>query len=188
MTACVNLTLSSHLNAPVIPVTKRRSKALSLPSICVLYSSVVVAPMQRRSPRARAGLSKFAASMLLVSPLVAPSTKCNSSGKTGIPCLVPYLFSHALLNGRHCDQRSTHVRSLGPLRYIYTVLHRKRWAPQRWNPRSADKLDQEAFDQHTQSKLRGQRSQLLFEVFAELCWPGGLASAAYGFTGASTTS
>ena len=66
----------------------------------MLYSSVVVAPMQRRSPRARAGLSKFAASMLLVSPVAAPSTKCNSSGKTGIPCLVLYLVSNALLNIR----------------------------------------------------------------------------------------
>ena len=57
----------------------------------MLYSSVVVAPVQRRSSRARAGLSKYAALMLLVSPLVAPSTKFNSSGRTGIPCLTLYL-------------------------------------------------------------------------------------------------
>src|SRR6185436_1371041 len=58
---------------------KRRSRAASF-SICLRYSSRVVAPMQCSSPRASIGLSRLPASMA-PSALPAPTTVCNSSMK-----------------------------------------------------------------------------------------------------------
>ena len=49
-------------------------------SKCLRYSSWVVAPIQRISPRAKAGFSKFAAS-IEPSALPAPTTLCISSIK-----------------------------------------------------------------------------------------------------------
>ena len=46
--------------------------------MCLRYSSRVVAPIQRNSPRANMGFSKLAASMLLSLEPV-PTTVCNSS-------------------------------------------------------------------------------------------------------------
>ena len=56
---------------------KRRSSALSF-SMCLRYSSSVVAPMQRSSPRASAGLSMLAASCA-PSAAPAPTSVCSSS-------------------------------------------------------------------------------------------------------------
>ena len=54
--------VSSTLGSPTKTGWKRRSRAASF-SMCLRYSSSVVAPMQRSSPRARAGLSRLAASL-----------------------------------------------------------------------------------------------------------------------------
>ncbi|TYZ57504.1 hypothetical protein PybrP1_004347, partial [[Pythium] brassicae (nom. inval.)] len=56
----------------------RRSNALSF-STCCRYSSSVVAPMQRSSPRASIGLSRFAASIAPVPVAPAPRIRCISS-------------------------------------------------------------------------------------------------------------
>ena len=56
---------------------KRRSNAASF-STCSRYSSSVVAPMRRSSPRASIGLSRLAAS-IAPSALPAPKTRCTSS-------------------------------------------------------------------------------------------------------------
>ena len=58
-------------------VWKRRSSAASF-SMCLRYSSSVVAPMQCSSPRASMGFSRLPASME-PSALPAPTTVCNSS-------------------------------------------------------------------------------------------------------------
>ena len=56
---------------------KRRSRAASF-STCLRYSSSVVAPMARSSPRARAGFSRLEAS-IAPSALPAPTRVCSSS-------------------------------------------------------------------------------------------------------------
>ena len=61
---------------------KRRSSAASF-SMCLRYSSSVVAPTQRSSPRASIGLSMFAASTA-PSAAPAPTIVCSSSMKTMI--------------------------------------------------------------------------------------------------------
>ena len=58
---------------------KRRASAASF-STCLRYSSSVVAPMQCNSPRARAGLIRFAAS-IAPSDFPAPTSVCISSMK-----------------------------------------------------------------------------------------------------------
>ena len=60
---------SSTLGSSTITVWKRRSSALSF-SKYFWYSSKVVAPMLRNSPRANAGLSMFAAS---IAPSLLPA-------------------------------------------------------------------------------------------------------------------
>jgi hypothetical protein len=69
--------VSSTLGSSIITGWKRRSSALSF-SMCLRYSSRVVAPMQRSSPRARAGLSMLAASWA-PSALPAPTRVWSSS-------------------------------------------------------------------------------------------------------------
>ena len=74
---------------------KRRASAASF-SICLRYSSSVVAPMQCSSPRASAGLSMLEASMD-PSALPAPTSVCISSMKRMIsPAEVVTSFSTAL--------------------------------------------------------------------------------------------
>src|SRR5436305_1513055 len=69
--------VSSTVGSPTNTGWKRRSRAASF-SMCLRYSSSVVAPMQRSSPRASIGLSMFAAS---TAPSVAPAPTivCSSS-------------------------------------------------------------------------------------------------------------
>ena len=61
--------VSSTDGSPTSTGWKRRSRAASF-SMCLRYSEIVVAPMQRSSPRARAGLSRLAAS---IAPSAAPA-------------------------------------------------------------------------------------------------------------------
>src|SRR5205809_722044 len=75
--------VSSTVGSPTYTGWKRRSSAASF-SICFLYSLSVVAPMQRRSPRARAGFSMFEAS---IAPSAAPApTSVWSSSMKRITC------------------------------------------------------------------------------------------------------
>ena len=69
--------VSSTLGSPTMTGWKRRSRAASF-SMCLRYSSSVVAPMQRSSPRASAGLSMLAASTA-PSAAPAPTSVCSSS-------------------------------------------------------------------------------------------------------------
>ena len=61
--------VSSTVGSGTCTGWKRRSRAASF-SMCLRYSSSVVAPMHLSSPRARAGLSMFAAS---IAPSAAPA-------------------------------------------------------------------------------------------------------------------
>ena len=70
-------TVSVTDGSPTNTGWNRRSRALSF-STRLRYSSSVVAPMQRSSPRARAGFSMFAASMAPSAP-PAPTRVCSSS-------------------------------------------------------------------------------------------------------------
>ena len=69
--------VSSTVGSPTSTGWKRRSSAASF-STCLRYSSSVVAPMQRSSPRASAGFSMFAASTA-PSAAPAPTIVCSSS-------------------------------------------------------------------------------------------------------------
>ena len=69
--------VSSTLGSSTITGWKRRSSAASF-SMCLRYSSSVVAPMQCSSPRASIGLSRFEAS-IAPSAAPAPTTVCSSS-------------------------------------------------------------------------------------------------------------
>ena len=69
--------VSSTLGSSTNTFWKRRSKAASF-SMYWRYSSRVVAPTQRSSPRANAGFSMLPASMA-PSPLPAPTRVCSSS-------------------------------------------------------------------------------------------------------------
>ena len=71
--------VSSTLGSPTSTGWKRRSRAASF-SMCLRYSSRVVAPMQRSSPRASAGFSMLAASAA-PSAAPAPTIVCSSSMK-----------------------------------------------------------------------------------------------------------
>src|SRR6266513_2412364 len=73
-------TLSSTDGSPTNTGWKRRSRAASF-SMCLRYSSSVVAPTTCSSPRASAGLSMFEASMA-PSAAPAPTSVCSSSMKT----------------------------------------------------------------------------------------------------------
>ena len=69
--------MSSTDGSPTNTGWKRRSSAASF-SMCLRYSSSVVAPMQRSSPRASAGFSMLAASTA-PSAAPAPTSVCSSS-------------------------------------------------------------------------------------------------------------
>ena len=71
------LIVSSTLGWSTITGWKRRSSAASF-SMCLRYSSSVVAPMQCSSPRASIGFSRFEAS-IAPSLAPAPTTVCSSS-------------------------------------------------------------------------------------------------------------
>ena len=74
--------VSSTVGSPTVTGWKRRSSAASF-SMCLRYSSSVVAPMVCSSPRASIGLSMFEASSE-PSAAPAPTTVCSSSMKRTI--------------------------------------------------------------------------------------------------------
>src|SRR5882724_8427809 len=74
---------SSTLGSPTSTGWKRRSSAASF-SMCLRYSSSVVAPTARSSPRASIGLSRLAASTA-PSAAPAPTIVCSSSRKRIAP-------------------------------------------------------------------------------------------------------
>ena len=71
--------VSATLGSPTSTGWNRRSSAASF-STCFRYSSSVVAPMTRSSPRASGGLSMLLASTA-PSAAPAPTIVCNSSMK-----------------------------------------------------------------------------------------------------------
>ena len=74
--------VSSTDGGPTYTCWKRRSRAASF-SMCLRYSSSVVAPIMRSSPRASIGLSMLPAS-IAPSAAPAPTTVCSSSMKVMI--------------------------------------------------------------------------------------------------------
>ncbi len=83
--------VSSTLGSPTKTCWKRRSSAGSF-SIRSRYSSSVVAPIIRSSPRASIGLSMLPASIAESPPAPAPTTVCSSSMKV-ITCPLESLIS-----------------------------------------------------------------------------------------------
>ena len=75
---------------------RRRAKAASFP-MCARYSSSAVAPMQRTSPRARAGLGRLPAETAPADP-PAPTTVCYSSMKkeNDLPVRCPHFAEDRL--------------------------------------------------------------------------------------------
>ncbi len=87
--------MSSTVGSPTFTGWKRRSSAASF-SMCLRYSSSVVAPMVCSSPRASIGLSMFEASSE-PSAAPAPTTVWSSSMKrTNLPSASTISFSTAL--------------------------------------------------------------------------------------------
>ena len=87
--------VSSTERLPTITGWKRRSSAASF-SMCLRYSSSVVAPTARSSPRASIGLSRLAASTA-PSAAPAPTIVCSSSRNRMIwPSRVGDLLEHRL--------------------------------------------------------------------------------------------
>ncbi len=87
--------MSSTVGSPTYTGWNRRSRAASF-SMYLRYSSSVVAPMHRSSPRASAGLSRLAAS-LPPSAAPAPTTVCSSSMNRMIaPLRVLHFAEHGL--------------------------------------------------------------------------------------------
>ena len=82
--------VSSIVGSPTSTGWKRRSSAGSF-SMCSRYSSSVVAPTIRSSPRASIGLSMLPAS-IEPSPLPAPTTVCSSS-RNVMTCPLEFLIS-----------------------------------------------------------------------------------------------
>ena len=107
---------------------KRRSSAASF-SMCLRYSSSVVAPIARSSPRASIGLSRFAASTA-PSAAPAPTIVCSSSMKrtiwpsalwiSGQHRLQPLLELAAVLRAREqrADVERPDALALQPLRHV----------------------------------------------------------------------
>ena len=89
------LIVSSTVGSPTMTGWNRRSSAASF-SMCLRYSSSVVAPMVCSSPRASIGFSMFDAS-IAPSAAPAPTTVCSSSMKrTTWPCGVGDFLEHRL--------------------------------------------------------------------------------------------
>ena len=87
--------MSATVGSPTSTGWNRRSSAGSF-SMCSRYSSNVVAPTIRSSPRASIGLSMLPAS-IEPSPLPAPTTVCSSSRKViDLAVAVLDLLQHAL--------------------------------------------------------------------------------------------
>ena len=87
-----------RVGSPTITGWKRRSSAASF-SMCLRYSSSVVAPTQRSSPRASIGLSRLAASTA-PSAAPAPTIVCSSSrNRMIVPCGLGDLLEHAPSGG-----------------------------------------------------------------------------------------
>ncbi len=83
--------VSSIVGSPTSTGWNRRSSAGSF-SMLSRYSSSVVAPTMRSSPRASMGLSMLPAS-IEPSPLPAPTSVCNSSRKVMTWPLEPWISS-----------------------------------------------------------------------------------------------
>ena len=88
--------VSGTLGSPTSTGWNRRSSAGSF-SMCSRYSSNVVAPTMRSSPRASIGLSMLPAS-IEPSPLPAPTTVCSSSRKVMTWPLLAWISSSTLLS------------------------------------------------------------------------------------------
>ena len=89
--------VSSTDGSPTKTCWKRRSSAASF-SMCLRYSSSVVAPTRRSSPRASMGLSMLPASIAPSPPAPAPTTVWISSMKVTIWPSLPLISSRTALS------------------------------------------------------------------------------------------
>ena len=130
------VTVSSTLGSPTSTCWKRRSSAGSF-SMFSRYSSSVVAPTMRSSPRASMGLSMLPASIEPSPEPPAPTTVCSSSMKVMIwPLLVRISSRTAFIRSSNSprylepatiEERSREIRRL-PRRESGTSPATMRWA------------------------------------------------------------
>ena len=99
---------------------KRRSSAASF-SMCLRYSSSVVAPTARSSPRDSIGLSRFAASTA-PSAAPAPTIVCSSSMKRTIWPAAPWISCRTALSRSSNSPRYFEPASSAPMSSAQTRL------------------------------------------------------------------
>ena len=129
--------VSSTLGSPTKTCWKRRSSAASF-SMCSRYSSSVVAPIIRSSPRASIGLSMLPASIAESPVAPAPTTVCSSSMNVMILAvgvldllehgLEPLLELAAVLRARRPSRRGRATAAVGPCSDSGTSPATMRWA------------------------------------------------------------
>ena len=107
--------MSSTVGSSTITGWKRRSSAASF-SMCLRYSSSVVAPMQCSSPRASIGLSMLPAS-IAPSAAPAPTTVCSSSMNSRIrPSAALTSLQHGLAGAPRTRRGTSRRRRASPCR------------------------------------------------------------------------
>ena len=112
--------MSATDGSPTRTGWKRRSSAASF-STCLRYSSSVVAPTARSSPRASIGLSRFAASTA-PSAAPAPTIVCSSSMKRTIPPSALRISSSTALSRSSNSPRYFEPASSAPMSSAHTRL------------------------------------------------------------------
>ena len=131
--------VSSTDGSPTNTGWKRRARAASF-SMCLRYSSSVVAPMQCSVPRASSGLIRFAAS-IEPSARPAPIRLCSSSmNSTTWPCAASISFSTAF------SRSSNSPRYFEPATMRTEIERQKLLALQRLGHVAVDDAQREALD------------------------------------------
>ena len=116
--------MSSTDGSPTNTCWKRRSSAASF-SMYLRYSSSVVAPTRRSSPRASIGLIMLPASIAPSPVAPAPTMVCNSSMKVMI-CPAEFLMSSSTALSRSSNSpRYLAPATIEPMSRLTTVLSRR---------------------------------------------------------------
>ncbi len=115
--------VSSTLGSPTKTCWNRRSRAASF-SMCSRYSSSVVAPTRRSSPRASSGLSMLPASIALSPVAPAPTTVCSSSMKVMTWPLLSLISSSTALRRSSNSPRYFAPATIAPRSRLMSRLSR----------------------------------------------------------------
>ncbi len=115
--------MSASVGSPTLTGWKRRSRAASF-SMCLRYSSSVVAPTARSSPRASIGFSRLAASTA-PSAAPAPTIVCSSSMKRTIWPSASLISARTALSRSSNSPRYLEPASRPPTSSAITFLPRR---------------------------------------------------------------